>query len=109
MVEVLRTPDECFDGLPDYDFAPHHTEVTADDGTVLRFHHIDEGPRDAHEIVLCMHGEPSWAYLYRKMIPVFVAAGRRVIAPDLPGPIKLLGGLLVLAGTALVTRGASGR
>lgn len=53
------------------------------DGTVLRVAHIDEGPLDAKNIVLCMHGEPSWSYLYRKMIPKFVADGHRVIAPDL--------------------------
>ncbi len=76
---VLRTPDERFAALPDYPFAPHYVEV---DG--LRIHYVDEGPRDG-QTVLLLHGEPSWSYLYRKLIPVFVAAGFRAIAPDLIG------------------------
>jgi haloalkane dehalogenase len=83
-VKVLRTPDDRFDGLPDWPYEPHYTEVTADDGTVLRIAHVDEGPRDA-DPVLCMHGEPSWSFLYRHMIPLLVAAGHRVLAPDLVG------------------------
>ncbi len=75
----LRTPDERFANLPGYDFAPHYAEV---DG--LRIHYVDEGPRDAAP-VLMMHGEPSWSYLYRKMIPPVAAAGHRVVAPDLVG------------------------
>jgi haloalkane dehalogenase len=78
-MEVLRTPDERFVGLPGYAFAPHYVEV---DG--LRIHHVDEGPRDAAP-VLMLHGEPSWSYLYRKMIPVVARAGHRVVAPDLVG------------------------
>lgn len=78
-MEVLRTPDERFVDLPDYAFAPHYVEV---DG--LRIHYLDEGPREA-EPVLMLHGEPSWCYLYRKMIPIITAAGYRVIAPDLVG------------------------
>jgi haloalkane dehalogenase len=78
-MEILRTPDERFASLPDYSFAPHYTES---DG--LRIHYLDEGPRGAAP-VLMMHGEPSWSYLYRKMIPIVVAAGHRVIAPDLVG------------------------
>lgn len=78
-MDVLRTPDERFADLPGYAFAPHYVEV---DG--LRIHYLDEGPRDA-EPVLMLHGEPSWCYLYRKMIPVVTAAGYRVIAPDLVG------------------------
>jgi haloalkane dehalogenase len=77
--DVLRTPDERFEGLPGYDFAPHYTEV---DG--LRVHHVDEGPRDAAP-VLMLHGEPSWSYLYRHMVPVFAEAGLRAVAPDLVG------------------------
>jgi haloalkane dehalogenase len=77
--DVLRTPDERFEGLPGYDFAPHYTEV---DG--LRLHHVDEGPRDAAP-VLMLHGEPSWSYLYRHMVPVFAGAGLRAVAPDLVG------------------------
>ena len=78
-MEILRTPDERFINLPDYPFAPHYVEV---DG--LRIHYVDEGPREA-DPVLMLHGEPSWSYLYRKMIPIVVAAGYRVIAPDLVG------------------------
>jgi haloalkane dehalogenase len=78
-MDILRTPDERFVTLPDYPFAPHYSEV---DG--LRIHYVDEGPRDA-EPVLMLHGEPSWSYLYRKMIPIIVAAGYRAVAPDLVG------------------------
>jgi haloalkane dehalogenase len=78
-MEILRTPDERFEGLSGWSFAPHYVEV---DG--LRMHYVDEGPRDG-AVVLCMHGEPSWAYLYRTMIPGLVGAGLRVIAPDLVG------------------------
>ena len=84
-MDVLRTPDECFAELPDYPFAPHYVEVDRGDGTgTLRMHYLDEGPRDG-EVVLCLHGEPSWSYLYRHMIPLFVAAGFRCVAPDLVG------------------------
>jgi haloalkane dehalogenase len=78
-MESLRTPDDRFANLPGYPFAPHYATV---DG--LRIHYVDEGPRSAAPI-LCLHGEPSWSYLYRKMIPIFVAAGHRVVAPDLVG------------------------
>jgi len=78
--EALRTPDDRFADLPGYDFAPHYVEL---DG--LRMHYLDEGPRDAAHTYLCLHGEPTWAYLYRKMIPVFTEAGGRVIAPDFFG------------------------
>ena len=83
-MEVLRTPDEQFKNLPGYDFEPHYVEVLSGDGGSLRVHYIDEGPRDGPPVLL-MHGEPSWAYLYRKMIPVLVDAGFRAIAPDLIG------------------------
>ena len=83
-MQVLRTPDDRFVNLPDWSFAPKYTDVRQGD-TVLRVAHVDEGPRDAKNVVLCMHGEPSWSYLYRKMLPVFTAAGHRVIAPDLVG------------------------
>src|SRR5215471_6149678 len=76
---VVRTPEERFAHLPGYPFDPHYVDVTG-----LRMHYVDEGPRDA-EVVLMLHGEPSWSYLYRKMIPVFVAAGLRAVAPDLIG------------------------
>ena len=83
-MKVLRTPDEQFAGLPEYPFAPNYATVTAADGTKLRVHYVDEGPRDATPVLL-MHGEPSWSFLYRRVIPVLVAAGHRVIAPDLVG------------------------
>jgi haloalkane dehalogenase len=78
-MDVLRTPDERFANLPGYPFPPHYVEV---DG--LRIHYVDEGPRDAAP-VLMLHGEPSWSYLYRKMIPIVAAAGQRAVVPDLVG------------------------
>lgn len=77
--EVFRTPDTRFDDLPGYAFEPNYVDV---DG--LRMHYVDEGPRDGQPIV-CFHGEPSWAYLYRKMVRPFVEAGYRVIVPDYAG------------------------
>ena len=79
VTDFLRTPDDCFNGLPDFAYTPHYTQVGG-----LRVAHIDEGPRDA-PVVLLMHGEPTWSFLYRKMIPVLLAAGFRVVAPDLVG------------------------
>ena len=85
-MEVLRTPDDRFVDLPDYPFAPHYRDVPRGDGRGdLRIHYLDEGSRGATETVLLMHGEPSWSFLYRHMIPVLTAAGHRVIAPDLVG------------------------
>ncbi|OGO50653.1 MAG: haloalkane dehalogenase, partial [Chloroflexi bacterium RBG_16_68_14] len=78
-MKVLRTPDERFANLPGYSFEPHYLEI---DG--LRMHFVDEGPRRADPVLL-LHGEPSWAYLYRKMIPIVVAAGHRAVAPDFIG------------------------
>lgn len=78
-MNVLRTPDERFANLPGYDFEPHYVEVAG-----MRMHYIDEGPRDGQP-VLMLHGEPSWAYLYRKMIPIISGAGLRAVAPDLIG------------------------
>ena len=83
-MEVLRTPDERFEGLDGYPFAPHYAEVADGDGGTLRVHYLDEGPADAAPVLL-LHGEPSWSYLYRHMIPPLVAAGHRVIVPDLVG------------------------
>lgn len=83
-MKILRTPDERFAALPDYSFAPHYTTVRDADGTELRLHHVDEGPKSAAPILL-MHGEPSWSFLYRKMITGLAAKGHRVIAPDLVG------------------------
>lgn len=79
-MEILRTPDERFENLPDYAFQPHYAELKSG----LRLHYIDEGPRDARPVVM-MHGEPSWSYLYRHMIPPVADGGYRVIAPDLIG------------------------
>ncbi len=83
-MKVLRTPDDRFKDLPGYAFEPHYTDVPDGDGGTLRIHHVDEGPPKG-EIALCMHGQPTWSYLYRHMIPVLNQAGIRVIAPDLVG------------------------
>lgn len=83
-MKVLRTPDSCFADLPDYPFAPTYLEVTDADGTALRIHAVDEGPKDAAPVLL-MHGEPSWSFLYRHMIPGLASRGHRVVAPDLVG------------------------
>jgi haloalkane dehalogenase len=83
-METLRTPDERFTDLPGFPFEPHYVEVPDGDGGSLRVHYLDEGPPEG-DIVLLMHGEPSWSYLYRKMIPVLTGAGLRAIAPDLVG------------------------
>ena len=83
-MDVLRTPDDRFADLDGYDFAPHYREVTAVDGTDLRMHFLDEGPRDAAPVLL-LHGNPSWCYLYRHMVAGLVARGHRVVAPDLIG------------------------
>lgn len=79
VTHVLRTPQSRFSDLPDFPYAPHYVEVGG-----LRIAYIDEGPRDA-PVVLLMHGEPTWSFLYRKMIPVLLQAGLRVVAPDLVG------------------------
>ena len=84
-MDVLRTPESAFAAVPDFDFPVTYTNVTAHDGTTLRVAHVDAGPKNAADTILCMHGEPSWSFLYRKMIPVLVAAGHRVVAPDLVG------------------------
>jgi haloalkane dehalogenase len=89
-MNVLRTPDERFAGLPDFDFAPRYVDVPSGGGAgegagALRVHYLDEGPAAAPECIVLMHGEPSWCFLYRKMIGPLVDAGFRVIAPDLVG------------------------
>ena len=83
-MEVLRTPDERFKNLPDYPFKPNYLEVPDGEGGVLRLHYLDEGPAGG-ELILLIHGEPTWSYLYRKMIPVLTAAGHRCLVPDLIG------------------------
>lgn len=82
-IEALRTPEENFENLPDWDFEPNYID-TLPGYQGLRLAYLDEGPRDA-PVFLCLHGQPSWSYLYRKMAPVFLAAGYRVVAPDLYG------------------------
>ncbi|MDP4505340.1 haloalkane dehalogenase [Nonomuraea turcica] len=78
----LRTPDERFDNLPDYPFASHYTEISGG----LRVHYVDERPDNpSGETILLLHGEPTWSYLYRRVIPPLVAAGHRCVAPDLVG------------------------
>ena len=83
-VRALRTPDERFEALPGWDLEPRYVTVPSDDGDELRVHYVEAGPADG-DTVLCLHGEPSWAYLYRKMIPVIAAAGLRAVALDLVG------------------------
>jgi haloalkane dehalogenase len=82
-MEALRTPDSRFSNLPGFSFSPHYLE-SLPGFPGLRMHYLDEGPRDA-PIALCLHGQPTWSYLYRKMIPALVAGGLRVLAPDLFG------------------------
>jgi haloalkane dehalogenase len=83
-MDALRTPEDRFVDLPGYPFEPHYTEVPDGEGGTLRVHHLDEGDPSA-PVVLLLHGEPSWSYLYRHMIPVLVDAGLRAVAPDLVG------------------------
>ncbi len=83
-IKAQRTPDERFDNLPGWPYAPHYIDDLAGyEG--LRMHYVDEGPKDAEATFLCIHGEPSWAYLFRKMIPVFTGADHRVVAVDMFG------------------------
>ena len=83
-MKILRTPDKYFEKLKDYPFEPNYTTIKTEDSSDLRIHHIDEGPKDG-PVLLAMHGQPVWSYLYSKMIPFLTNAGIRVIAPDLPG------------------------
>lgn len=81
---VLRTPEEYFDGLPGYAFKPHYLDDLKEfEG--LRMHYLDEGAANASATFLCLHGQPTWSYLYRRMVPVFAETGARVVAPDLYG------------------------
>ena len=85
-MDLLRTPDDRFEGLPGWPYGPSYAFVEDPiDGSEIRIAAVDEGPRDATTTVLLMHGEPSWSYLYRHMIPPLVDAGHRVVAPDLVG------------------------
>src|SRR4051794_14951635 len=83
-VEVLRTPEERFVGLPDFPYAPVYVTFDSEDGVPLRVAVVDEGPANG-DVVLLLHGEPSWSFLYRSLIPVLTGAGLRVVAPDLVG------------------------
>ena len=82
--DALRTPEACFADIPDYPWQAHYINDLPSLGG-LRMHYLDEGPKDAQVTWLCLHGNPAWSYLYRKMIPVFLQAGHRVLAPDMPG------------------------
>ena len=82
-MKILRTPDECFNNLEEYPFEPNYIDIEHNNHT-LRMHYLDENS-ESEEIVLLMHGEPTWSYLYRKIIPILVSNGKRVIAPDLIG------------------------
>src|SRR5687768_6006712 len=84
-MRALRTPDHRFSDLPDYPFAPRYVEVPSGDGGALRMHYVDHSEGSGGPPVLMLHGEPTWSFLYRKVIPVIGAAGRRAIAPDLIG------------------------
>ena len=83
-MNFLRTPDERFENLADYPFKPNYLQIADTEGGALRMHYLDEGPSDG-PVVLLMHGQPAWSYLYRFMIPALVDSGFRVIAPDLIG------------------------
>jgi haloalkane dehalogenase len=83
-MQTLRTPDDRFDAVPDFPYPPRYCELSDGDGGVLRAAWIEDGPEGADPILM-LHGEPSWSYLYRKMVPILVAEGHRVICPDLVG------------------------
>jgi haloalkane dehalogenase len=83
-LKILRTPDARFANLPDFPFAPHYCEVKDSDGTALRIHYLDEGPTSSDPVLL-MHGEPSWSFLYRRIVASLTARGHRAFAPDLVG------------------------
>jgi pimeloyl-ACP methyl ester carboxylesterase len=84
MQPILRTPDSAFAALPGFPYAPRYLDPLPGFAG-MRLHYVDEGPASADAVFLCLHGEPTWAYLYRRMLPVFVQAGHRVVAPDLFG------------------------
>lgn len=83
-MKIIRSPDERFENLPDFDFEPHYTTIKDAEGHEIRIHHVEAGPPDGSPILL-MHGNPTWAYLYRHMIGPLAEAGHRVIAVDLVG------------------------
>ncbi|MGH3439037.1 MAG: alpha/beta fold hydrolase, partial [Sciscionella sp.] len=83
-MDVLRTPQDRFAALPGFDLEPHYAQVTDPDGGTLRMAYVEAGPADGRPVLL-LHGEPSWSFLYRSMLPVLAAAGLRAIAPDMVG------------------------
>ena len=83
-MKVLRTPSECFDNLKDYSFKENYITIPIADDVTARMHYVDENS-ESSDAVLLLHGEPTWSYLYRHMIPILAKAGKRVIAPDLIG------------------------
>ena len=83
-MEILRTPDSHFEGLPDFNFEPHYTNIQASDGTEIRIHHIEEGPEDGPVIVM-IHGNPTWSFLHRHMVKALGQSGCRAVAVDLVG------------------------
>ena len=84
MTDIYRTPDERFTNLPDFPYQANYVDdLPGYEG--MRMHYLDEGGADAARVFLCLHGEPTWSYLYRKMLPIFVGSGGRVVAPDLFG------------------------
>jgi len=83
-MDVLRTPDERFAAIPDFEYEPRYADIPSGDGGTLRVAWVEDGPADADPVLL-LHGEPSWSFLYRRMIPTIAAAGHRVIAPDMVG------------------------
>ena len=84
MIDYLRTPEERFKNIPNFPYEPHYIE-NMKGYEDLRMVYYDEGPKDSNEVFLCLHGEPTWSFLYRKMIPIFLEGGYRVIAPDFFG------------------------
>src|SRR5690242_8376844 len=84
VMQTLRTPDDRFTDLPEFPYAAHYSDVSDGEGGTLRMAWVEDGPADADPVLL-LHGEPSWSYLYRRMIPILAAAGHRVVCPDLVG------------------------
>ena len=83
-MDILRTPDSCFDNIKDYSFSPNYCDINVTENQTARMHYVDENSQ-SDEVFLLLHGEPSWSYLYRHMIPILAKTGKRVIAPDLIG------------------------
>ena len=81
-MEVLRTPEKCFEDLPGFPYEPMYVDNLKSFES-LRMHYVDAGPQNADQVFLCLHGEPTWSFLYRKMMPVFTGAGHRAVAPDI--------------------------